>query len=174
MSSWHFWQKWFVSYLCLLTDGYVNTTGYRRLSLLTGLRANWNTGSWAGWFTIDCLFPLPNNSPLMYMASTAHEMNTNIPLPSPPRSFFTVVFLFSTRAQQASAATSKIPWLPTLTVNRQFTHTLCYSHLGYDLTGELGCERVTKRQTASRWPVLARPHLLKRRNDIPTSWSDCK
>jgi len=49
--------------MCLLTDGYVNTTGYRRLSLRTGLRANWNAGSWTGWFTIDCLFPLPNNSP---------------------------------------------------------------------------------------------------------------
>ena len=135
MGSWHFWQKWFVGYLCLLTGGYVNTTGYRWLSLRTGLRTNWIAVSWAGWFTIDCLFPLPNNSPLIYMASTAHEMNTNIPFPT-PRAFLTVVFFFSTRAQQASAATAKIPWLPTHIVIRHFTHTLWSSHFGYGLKGE--------------------------------------
>lgn len=150
MGSWHFWQKWFVCYLCLLTDGYVNTTDYRRLSLRTGLRANWNAGSWTGWFTIDCLFPLPNNSPLIYMASTAHEMNTNIPFPT-PRAFLTVVFFFSTRAQQASAATAKI----------HPTNTHCHTSLHpYPLIftfrerlrlnrRELGCERATKRQTLS-------------------------
>lgn len=112
--GWHFWQMWFISYLCLLAAGNINSRANRRLSLLTDLRANWNAGSWTGWSTIDCLFLLPHNSPRI-STITAHEMDTNVQFQLP--SIFGCCALFHQIAASVSID-AKIPWLPTLIVIR--------------------------------------------------------
>jgi hypothetical protein len=66
-----------------------------------------------------------------------------------------VFFFFSTRVQQASATTAKIPWLPTHTVIRHFTHTLWYSHLGHGLTGERAGLRESDKATDCKQMVCA-------------------